>query len=466
MNNLKFLGVYLLRLFGRYHKNILTKILLITGFLIIIFLIFQVWKKNETNIACPVVSEGIIGIYNNSNLPTSVTSLLSEPLIILDKSGRPANNLIESFKSSENNTIYALTLKNNLYWGDNTKVKSSEIKINLPDVEVTYPDDLTINIKLADTFTPFLTLLTQPVLRTGTLTGLGKYNVSFEESSHGYISKLVLEPRDKSKCQINPYIHIRFYPDEQTIKTAFKLGEIDVILTLSDPVDLKSQPGTLVKNVQNYSKLVAIFYNTKDPLLDKNFRKALNYSTNSVMQEDTAKTSIPPVSWAFNTDLKNVHGDLESAKASLNKLDSGKDKQITLTATPVFAGLGEKIIQDWKKIGINAVLRIESGAPQNFQALLTSISIPHDPDQYALWHSTQEKTNLSKYGSPRVDKDLEDGRKIEDIEKRKEKYFDFQKVLQDDVPATFLYFPKTNVVLRKKVEANLNKILNIQLPQY
>lgn len=466
MNNLKFLGAYLSRLFSRYRKNILTKVLWVLGILILLFLIFQVWKRNETSITCSVVSEGIIGIYNNSNLPNSVTSLLSEPLIILDKSGKPTNNLIESFKSSENNTIYSLTLKNNLYWGDNTKVKSSEIKINLPDVEVTYPDDLTINIKLADTFTPFLTLLTQPVLKSGTLTGLGKYNVTFEGSSHGYISKLVLEPRDKSKCQINPYIHIRFYPDEQTIKTAFKLGEIDVILALSDPVDLKSQPGILVKNIQNYSKLVAIFYNTKDPSLDKNFRKALNYSTNSVMQEDIAKTSISPASWAFNTDLKNVRGDLESAKASLNKVETGKDKLITLTATPIFASLGEKIIQDWKKTGINAVLRVESGVPQNFQALLTSVSIPHDPDQYALWHSTQDKTNISKYSNPRVDKDLEDGRKIDDAEKRKEKYFDFQKVLQDDVPATFLYFPKTNVVLRKKAEYNLNKIINIQLPQY
>ena len=103
-------------------------------------------------------------------------------------------------------------------------------------------------------------------------------------------------------------------------------------------------------------------------------------------------------------------------------------------------------------------------APQNFQALLFSQNLPSDPDQYALWHSTQELTNLSKYASPRVDRDLEDGRKNNDMEQRKQRYLDFQKVLNDDTPATFLYFQKTDIVYRKRVEGNLNKILPLQFP--
>ena len=118
----------------------------------------------------------------------------------------------------------------------------------------------------------------------------------------------------------------------------------------------------------------------------------------------------------------------------------------------------------WQELGLNAKLRVESGIPQNFQALLITQIIPQDPDQYQLWHSTQTLTNLSKYSSPRADKDLEDGRKTASEEERKEKYMDFQKVLMEDAPATFLYYPKYNIIYLKKIEGLLSKILPIQLP--
>jgi len=153
------------------------------------------------------------------------------------------------------------------------------------------------------------------------------------------------------------------------------------------------------------------------------------------------------------------------AKSYFDKVEKGKENTLILTTTPVFSALGEAIIKSWKELGVNAVLRIESGIPQNFQALLIQEPIPLDPDQYAIWHSTQNKTNISNYSSPRIDKDLEDGRKTGDIEVRKEKYADFQRVLLDDAPATFLYFPKLNVIYRKKVEDNINKILPLQIPQ-
>jgi peptide/nickel transport system substrate-binding protein len=110
------------------------------------------------------------------------------------------------------------------------------------------------------------------------------------------------------------------------------------------------------------------------------------------------------------------------------------------------------------------VLRVESGIPQNFQALLITQNIPADHDQYSLWHSTQKSgTNISRIDWPRIDKDLEDGRKITDPETRKQKYKDFQRILLDQAPAIFLYFPKYEVVYMKKAEKQLNEILPIQL---
>jgi len=74
--------------------------------------------------------------------------------------------------------------------------------------------------------------------------------------------------------------------------------------------------------------------------------------------------------------------------------------------------------------------------------------IPPDPDQHALWHSTQP-TNLTHYSDLKVDKLLEDGRQISDQARRREIYQDFQRFLVEDSPAIFLSHPVTYTITRK-----------------
>ena len=67
-----------------------------------------------------------------------------------------------------------------------------------------------------------------------------------------------------------------------------------------------------------------------------------------------------------------------------------------------------------------------------------------DPDQYNLWHSLKSSypdLNLSGYSYERVDILLEDARRTNKIEDRKDKYSLFQKYLTQDAPAIFLYHP-------------------------
>ena len=150
---------------------------------------------------------------------------------------------------------------------------------------------------------------------------------------------------------------------------------------------------------------------------------------------------------------------MERAKAQIpeDKLHA----EIILTSTPNLEDVGKEIILAWRSLGFDAKLRVESGVPQNFQTLLITQSIPVDPDQYFLWHATATKTNIAKVDVKRIDKDLEDGRKIINEDDRKIKYFDFQKALLEEAPAIFLYFPKYNIVYLKKSENLLNKVLSL-----
>lgn len=424
------------------------------------FISYILWPKIYLG---NVLSQGIIGVYTPANLPPHVASLLSDSLVSLDKSGKPYPNLAASWQVNNNATLYTFKLKDNLYWTDGSKIKAGEIKFNLPDVEVSYPNDQTIEFKLADSFSPFPSLLINPVFKNNTLIGTGRYHVLSQSLSKGVVAKLVLAPTKKAdNLKSLPKIIFRFYPDEKTARTAFELGEVDSLEGLVDVSDYSDQPSVIVQKNTNFNKIVAVFYNTKDPILsDKNLRKALSFAVSPIKGEERAKTSVPAKSWAFNEAVKDYLGDADMAKSYLDKVQNGKDSTLVLTTTPALSQVGEAVIESWKALGLKAVLRVESGVPQNFQALLMAEAIPADPDQYALWHSTQAKTNISHYSSPRIDKDLEDARKDGNSDTRREKYLDFQKVLLDDSPATFLYFPKSLTIYRKKVEANLGRVVNL-----
>jgi peptide/nickel transport system substrate-binding protein len=408
------------------------------------------------------LTEGFIGTYQEKDLPDTITHLLSQPLVYLDKSGMPQTELAEKWEVNENATEYIFTLKPDLKWSDGMVVKSSEIEFSIPDVEVSYPDEQKVKFKIADSFSPFPTLLTKPIFRKGTLIGVGPYTLNQIKKDGLFIKRLSLST-EESKL---PQLVIKFYPNEKIAKTAMKLGEIESLFGVNELSNQSENPQLKVWTIINYEQLVTVFYNVKDPVLsDDNFRLALSYSAPSIQGEETAITSLPSASWAFNKEVKDYLDNPEAAKTALQKVKNGKDSTITLTVTSSLKSIGSQVVEAWKKNGINAVLSEESGVPQNFQALLITQKIPADPDQYALWHSTQlGGSNISQYSSPRIDKDLEDGRKLTDLEVRKTKYQDFQKTLLDHAPATFLYFPKFNVEYMKKSESKLMEVLKLQFP--
>ncbi len=407
------------------------------------------------------LSEGIVGVYTIHNLPPSVTNLISQSLVVLDESGQPKPHLAESWRVNNDATEYTFTLHDNLYWSDGSRVRAADLNFDFPNVSISYPDDRTIVFRFKESYSPLLSQLTTPIFKEDSLIGMGKYKVTTLQYDRDRIkvTRMTLQPLQPNL----PDLTIRFYQDEKTAKTAFYIGEIQALIGVSEVNDIISSPLIAIKRYPNYNKLVAVFFNTKDPVLgDKNLRKALSFATPKLEDEEYAKTSLPPFSWAFNNQVRDYIGHADQAKSFLEKAKFDKNVPIILTTPPQLASQAERIVQGWKSIGVSAVTRVESGNPQSFQAALFIEPIINDPDQYLLWHSTQTRTNISGYKSDRVDRDLEDGRKTTDTQLRRERYQDMQKVLADDEPATFLYFQKLNLVYIKKAEKNLNKIVNWQ----
>ena len=193
-----------------------------------------------------------------------------------------------------------------------------------------------------------------------------------------------------------------------------------------------------------YNNFVAIFFNTEsEKFKDKTIRQALSYALDKeTFSEVRAISSISPYSWAYNPQVKKYLIDNEKAK-------DAKDISVKISTLPNLLGTAEKVARQWKEIGVNTEIEVTPNIPQDFDVFLATVDTPKDPDQYSLWHSTQEGTNISKYKNARIDKLLEDGRTELDTETRKKIYLDFQRFIVEDVPAIFLYHPIFYTVSRK-----------------
>ena len=81
-----------------------------------------------------------------------------------------------------------------------------------------------------------------------------------------------------------------------------------------------------------------------------------------------------------------------------------------------------------------------------FDAVLMAWSMSaSEPDEYQVWHSSQaanKGSNHISYKNARVDKILEDYRREFDPNRRIELYREYQKILNDEQPYTFLFARK------------------------
>jgi peptide/nickel transport system substrate-binding protein len=90
----------------------------------------------------------------------------------------------------------------------------------------------------------------------------------------------------------------------------------------------------------------------------------------------------------------------------------------------------------------------------NFDAVVLGWAMTvTEPDAYQVWHSSQadnKGSNAISYKNSRVDEILEAYRREFDPQKRIEMYKEFQQILNDEQPYTFLYIGKRVSVLQRR----------------
>lgn len=388
-----------------------------------------------------VLEIGIVGRYNETNLPLIIQKKISLGLTTITENGTPSPAMAKSWEIKDEGKTYVFELKTGMRWHDGSEVKSQDIDYHFQDAKFEYPDKNHVVIKLQQPYSPLLLALSRPIFKKG-LVGIGEYRAN-KIKRNGYILEQI-EIYPIRKDTNLPKIIYKFYASSDAAKLAFKLGYVRQLQDMLEAEEFKSWPGVKIsENVQN-DRYVALFFNNSR--LDKNLRQALNYALDKSRYQNRSFGPITETSWAYNPNIKKYDYDLPHAKQLLSKSEKKPDK-ITISSLPVFAEVADQIKNDWQKLGLTVETEVVREIPQNFSVLLLAQAIPVDPDQYQLWHSTQA-TNFTQFKNLRVDKLLEDGRSIDNSKERKAIYMDLQKYIMEDLPAIFLYHPTSFSVSR------------------
>lgn len=360
-------------------------------------------------------------------------------------------------------------------------------------VEVERLDDFTVRFTLSEPFTPFLDytaigLLPAHIWRDVPASELATKPLNATPIGNGPL-RVVTTAADHIRLEPSPFyrgdrpylsaLELRFYPDHASLFTAFVNGEIDGISHVL-PQDLavanERDDLTLFSTVQ--SEYLTILFNLRNPdvpfLQEKEVRQALYYGVNRDAlvnevangQGIVAHSLLMPENWAYNPSVKQYPYDpaqaiqlLESAGWVDSDGDGIREKDgqalrflLYSNDDPLRQALIERIAADWRTIGVDATptpvtfagLVADFLNPRRFDVALIGWELTGDPDPYPLWHSTQAEgggQNYSGWANDEADAMMEQARALTDEAERRARYYRFQEIFAEEVPAILLYYP-------------------------
>ena len=442
VKKLRFFFRFITSFFKKHYKTIFIGLILGSIFYFLIPNIMLLFSQRKHTLKI-----GIIGQYSVDEIPQKIIDDISYGLTGVNEKGEPVGKIASSWIVSDDGKTYTFYISvKELFWHNGQKFVPSDVNYNFKDVSVSVENNKIIFL-LKEPFAPFTSVVSKPLFKKG-LIGLGDYKISKIIKSGKYIKSILLVSANNG-VSLNSQKLYRFYQNEKDLKTAFILGEIDILGEITNLDGLYLSKNITVE--ENISKdiSVGLFFNTnKQEFSEKSFRQALAYSILKQTGEKRSLGPLNPLSWSYNPDIKPYKQDFERSKLLLGPEKSVYENiNINISTLPQYVKIAEEIKNSWKTIGINSTVHVYPVVPDDYDTLLVARKLPSDPDQYYFWHSTQEG-NLSKFKNPRIDKLLEDGRKTLDKEERKNIYFDFQRFLIEESPAVFIIHPSFYSVKR------------------
>lgn len=324
-----------------------------------------------------VYTEALIGsmsrlnplLDRNNSADRDVDRLLFSGLIKFDSRGIPRPDLAESWGTSQDGTIYNVSIRPNAVWHDGQPVTTDDVIFTIEliksdisfypqdvkalwnEVEIKRLDEKTMQFRLPEPFVPFLDYLTFGLLPQHILgavpadqilnaefnlkpIGSGPYQFDHLLVENGQITGVVLNIFDNyyGKEPYIPQVVFRFYPSASSAMDAYQQGEV---LGISQITQETLNKALAEENLSLYTsrrpELSMVLFNLNNgevPFLQEaNVRKALltglnrQHIINALLrgQAIPADGPILPGSWAYYEGTEHIEYDPNAAIASLKR---------------------------------------------------------------------------------------------------------------------------------------------------
>lgn len=386
----------------------------------------------------------------------------------------------------------------------------SPLRPNWQGVAVEKLDDASVRFSLRQAYAPFVENLALGILpehlwrniprETAAISdlnlkpvGSGPYQFKkFTRREDGTVTSLTLA-RNRRYHREGPHlkeIRFTFYPGETELVTAYRRNEIDAFVFNSAAI--RSELAGIDAEIHELRlpKIFGVFMNaTIQPALG---RKAVRQAMRAAIDRErlieeagggagvAAPTAIPPGTFGFNPNIapppydpdaarkfladdgwKDGDGVLERTEGSgARRRTTALKLRIATSDAPELAAAARLIAEMWKAIGVGVEITVlpitdlEATVlrPRAYEVLVFGEVFGRDPDPLAFWHTSQLKDpglNIALYSNRAVDQLLEEARKTRDPAAREQQYRQFQKIVNDEIGAIFLYRPTNYYAIRR-----------------
>lgn len=378
-------------------------------------------------------------------------------------------------------------------------VRRNGYLINGKAIAIKKINDFQIEITLPEPFAPFIDSMGMGILpkhlfanQNINTTALNRKPVGtgpfmFKEWKSGSYVRLIRNPKyHAGKVQAAEVIY-KIYPETNTALVALESAEIHE--EAIPPKDLPRFSRNKSLNLFLYEQLQYFYigFNLDGLFKDKNLRLAFAQAIDKDKMIKVlfkglytpAYSPMPKVSWAYEPGVKKYEFNpgqskklIEASGYKFNKQTGYYEKNGMTLQFEILLPQGrrdsqracEMMQQFLKQVGIKmelrslewtALLKILNAptSPKKFDVTMMGWSAGVDPDGYSIWHSSQypQGFNFIHYQNKEVDELLIKGRRTLDQKKRAEIYSQIQKLIAEDQPYYFLWYPKTITAVSKKL---------------